>query len=547
MLRTVFTHISTIINNNNNLTTTTKLSKIINDIQEPAIMSTSTGSVKPRRTSLKQSNNQSHGTVLLRNPMPKYSFEQKTKKNTEQSKSSTKKDISESIHDSIITVTAKALEELSSSDKTMENTNEQMQPVSTATFNQNIGRLVNSFPQKMVETSQSKENDASAETRSEKTNGVKPVNKVGPISKQTVSVTMAHSVSEPVIPMPSDSNSKHGAVINTNRVQNIDDSSENSADNMLRTASGTRASLSLEDQSASESTETGTFTEKTGALSLAGNQSVCAGIKPSANCKCSEKVKHLEEEKQMLKNQLEVQLQVNQELKKLLVASVGEDLQHRVERLTRDKALLSQEVGDYSKRLCDDYEHLDKISIQADMWRSKYLACRVMADELASSKAFYVMQLRECQSAIEKLLSERHQLRANLYDSYRGLQQIHDAFDPLHSQASVGPRLLTSKNCLDLARTNQHLVEAIKYRLLPSHVTSAINSNMEPDWHDYLTQAESHAKEILSREMRPEDFRCLATSHRLALNAPGVMSVDRFHPWANFDNLTLNDPSLRNN
>lgn len=39
-------------------------------------------------------------------------------------------------------------------------------------------------------------------------------------------------------------------------------------------------------------------------------------------------------------------------------------------------------------------------------------------------------------------------------------------------------------------------MESIKYRLLPSHVTSAINSNMEPDWHDYLTQAEAHAKEV---------------------------------------------------
>jgi len=34
-------------------------------------------------------------------------------------------------------------------------------------------------------------------------------------------------------------------------------------------------------------------------------------------------------------------LQVNQELKKLLVASVGEDLQHRVERLTRLVILLT--------------------------------------------------------------------------------------------------------------------------------------------------------------------------------------------------------------
>jgi uncharacterized coiled-coil DUF342 family protein len=47
---------------------------------------------------------------------------------------------------------------------------------------------------------------------------------------------------------------------------------------------------------------------------------------------------------------------------------------------SRDKALLSQEIGDYSKKMCEDYEHLDKISIQADMWRSKYLACRSVID-----------------------------------------------------------------------------------------------------------------------------------------------------------------------
>ena len=42
-----------------------------------------------------------------------------------------------------------------------------------------------------------------------------------------------------------------------------------------------------------------------------------------------------------------------------------------------------------------------------------------MADEVSSSKAFYQMQYQECQLGLEKLLGERHQLRANLYDTYR--------------------------------------------------------------------------------------------------------------------------------
>jgi hypothetical protein len=43
----------------------------------------------------------------------------------------------------------------------------------------------------------------------------------------------------------------------------------------------------------------------------------------------------LQEENAGLKQQLEIQTQVNSELKKLLVASVGTDFQYRLERLLR--------------------------------------------------------------------------------------------------------------------------------------------------------------------------------------------------------------------
>lgn len=44
--------------------------------------------------------------------------------------------------------------------------------------------------------------------------------------------------------------------------------------------------------------------------------------------------------------------------------------------LYRDKAQLSATVGSYSEKLYQDVEDLDRISIQADMWRSKYMASR---------------------------------------------------------------------------------------------------------------------------------------------------------------------------
>lgn len=493
------------------------------------------------------------GTILLRNPLPKYSFEQKKKSGHD---GQLAKIASDDIKDKAkLSNTEKPEGERTSSVRENEYKRSKVDPECGNSMNKSpktsqgelvsFGKLVGSFPltvgipdPQTVGISEVVTVDSSRATvkvtKSENTDTCqkdKPVNKVGPLSKGS-GKNLTHSVSDSVISVQNTEEQNEYAPtqsiseVSTNVSQSVTQVLPASIDAASQQNSGRCVSCNA---TSNEGTSLGQSSESQSDSS--------PGSQLTRGCSCSEKIKHLEEEKQLLKNQLEVQLQVNQELKKLLVASVGDDLQHRVERLTRDKALLSQEIGDYSKKMCEDYEYLDKISIQADMWRSKYLACRVMADELASSKAFYTSQFQECQMAIQKLLNDRHQLRTNLYDTYRGLTQIQDAFDPLGSQTH-GTRLLTSKNTLDLARTNQHLVETIKYRLLPSHVTSAINSKMEPDWHDYLTQAESHAQELLSREMRPEDFRCLVPA-RSYLSAPGGLSVDRFHPFTRFDNLTL--------
>lgn len=479
-------------------------------------MSSSTITVKPQRRTARsppptqQSTNQNKGTVLLRNPLPKYSFEQQSRTKKEEKSSTTNK--GEKIENQ-----SKYYSDTIDKKEIKEHVKEK--ETSPQSEFLPVGKLIESFPQTsqvlVSKVDSATKNNADIETCVKD----KPVNKVGPINKLT-GQTLTHSVSDSVLGIQNVS--ENGASL---LQQTIPEQVINSEQSGTQLHSG-----SLIDDSGGN--------QQTVSVNNSKNLVQCTVSQCQGNCNCSERVKQLEEEKQLLKNQLEVQLQVNQELKKLLVASVGDDLQHRVEKLMRDKAQLSIEICDYSKKMTDDYEHLDKISIQADMWRSKFLASRVMTDELASSKAFYMMQFQECQMAVQKLLNERHQLRANLYDTYRGLSQIQAAFDPLGSQ-TARPGQLTSKNAIDLARTNQHLVDTIKYRLLPSHVTAALNSKMELDWHDYLTPAEAHAQELLTREMRPEDFRCLVPS-RSIMAAPGSMSVDRFHPCANYDNLTLN-------
>ncbi|PNI48220.1 BLZF1 isoform 4, partial [Pan troglodytes] len=120
-----------------------------------------------------------------------------------------------------------------------------------------------------------------------------------------------------------------------------------------------------------------------------------------------EKLKNSErrllQDKEGLSNQLRVQTEVNRELKKLLVASVGDDLQYHFERLAREKNQLILENEALGRNTAQLSEQLERMSIQCDVWRSKFLASRVMADELTNSRAVLQRQNRDAHGAIQDL------------------------------------------------------------------------------------------------------------------------------------------------
>ncbi|KAI8743624.1 golgin-45 [Biomphalaria glabrata] len=272
---------------------------------------------------------------------------------------------------------------------------------------------------------------------------------------------------------------------------------------------------------------------------IASGTDVSVGVFPRA-LKCEEdgKIAALEKERDKLKKDLEVQLQVNSELKRLLVASVGEDLFHRVEKLCQDRAQLSVDIGGFSKKLSEDYENLDKVSIQADMWRSKYLASRVMIEELGNARAYYSLQCHDTQDALQQLLNERHELRTNLLEAYKVLQQVKTAFDPLNSHCSSS---LRSTNVIELSRACQQLAEAMRFRLLPAHVAVPIDMDASEDiWANSVTRAEQFAHEILSKPSEPIGSLQSGSSRLLPLTGPQEMLIKRYHPDTKHENLTLN-------
>ena len=124
-----------------------------------------------------------------------------------------------------------------------------------------------------------------------------------------------------------------------------------------------------------------------------------------------------------LESQLRIQIDVNRELKRLLVASVGSDLEHRLQQILQEKAELSQDLDHSLQQVMINHEELDQVSIECDIWRSKFIASRVMIDELASWKAELSLQLRESCKALQYMMHERGDICSELVECSAHLQR----------------------------------------------------------------------------------------------------------------------------
>lgn len=233
-----------------------------------------------------------------------------------------------------------------------------------------------------------------------------------------------------------------------------------------------------------------------------------------------------------LQKQLETQSKVNMDLKKLLVASMGDDLHHKVDSLVRTRAQLASEIGGYAEKIHEDCETLDMLSIQADMWRSKYTASRVLVDQLASAKEKYEDLHKEGKRVLKQLLQERSELNDSLRQTHRYLKLLRDSFDP--RAAKQPPAIIP--NILELARTNLLLADSIKFRLIPA--MPVFHAALDAGIQNGTTPAEKLAFRLLTCEDKPEDKVGPVVPGRLP--AELLSKYNRFHPHVRYDNITFN-------
>jgi len=74
--------------------------------------------------------------------------------------------------------------------------------------------------------------------------------------------------------------------------------------------------------------------------------------------------------------QMGSQAQVNNELKSMLVASIGEDIEAKIQMLTEDKVLLAHKLLNFTGALAGRQDQLETVAGERDVLRSKFLAGR---------------------------------------------------------------------------------------------------------------------------------------------------------------------------
>ncbi|XP_034645495.1 golgin-45 isoform X1 [Trachemys scripta elegans] len=262
-----------------------------------------------------------------------------------------------------------------------------------------------------------------------------------------------------------------------------------------------------------------------------------------------EKLKNSErrllQDKEGLSNQLRVQTEVNRELKKLLIASVGDDLQYHFERMAREKNQLILENEALGRNMSQLSEQLERMSIQCDVWRSKFLASRygfrVMADELTNARTILQRQTRDAQSAIQDLLSERDQFRQEMIDTQKLLEELLVSLQWGRQQTyypSAQPHTTA-----ELAAVNYKLAKAVISHLL-GNVGTNTPKKTSPPTEFCNTPAEKMAEMVL-RVLDP--VACTEASPEVPFSEPSPPSflstkknIGRFHPYTRYENITFN-------
>jgi len=181
----------------------------------------------------------------------------------------------------------------------------------------------------------------------------------------------------------------------------------------------------------------------------------------------------LKESVKTLNSQLQIQAQVNHDLKKLVIASIGDDLQYRFETISSSRAQLDQEASYLLKSLSDTKEELEKATIECDVWKSKFMASRVMVDGLAAWKAALQLKHSEMERALNLFIEENESLHTVIAATNKNLSQLSSSLRRRYPQIGLGEEDCLSsgsptdrkRHLLDIGKENRRIAQSLNFEI----------------------------------------------------------------------------------
>ncbi|XP_055526205.1 golgin-45 [Wyeomyia smithii] len=216
--------------------------------------------------------------------------------------------------------------------------------------------------------------------------------------------------------------------------------------------------------------------------------------------KFEKQIEALTKERDYYQSQLKFQAQVNSELKNLLVAAVGEDLQTKVNVLTEDKLHLARKLLNSAENLSSHTEQIEFLAGQSEVWRSKFLASSLMVEELARWKTSLLQKNSLLLASNKGLLEVTGKLREMQTDILRNLKF-------LSNQKEVE---LKSSNVLELTAESVNISE----QLVLAHPALGMPEALDFTGLEPLCGAEKSAIQALQHSNEPlmspdEAFRAI--------------------------------------
>ncbi|XP_050532258.1 golgin-45 [Daktulosphaira vitifoliae] len=193
--------------------------------------------------------------------------------------------------------------------------------------------------------------------------------------------------------------------------------------------------------------------------------------------------------------QIESQTQVNNELKNMLVASIGEDVEAKIQMLTEDKVLLAHKLLNYTGALAGRQDQLETVAGERDVLRSKFLAGSLIIEDLSKWKNFLCKRIDSLESILSTILDENRKNRHLLKSAHENLKILQSEYkiEPLVKQKSL--------NSISIAEDINRISLLLKQSLVK-------NSTQELQVHAavHQTEAETRAQQLLGQLLPREQI-----------------------------------------